>query len=867
MTGKRKRRILSDLLAVGGATAAALAASANYDIYEKMAGYLHRFEGMHLDEIVTVGLPTLAAGLTWFGFRRWREARSAYAEIQKSEEKYRALIENTNEAIMVAQDNKFKFANKAGERLLGEPLEKIVGKSFGEYIHPDDRSKVEDRHRRRMRGEDAPSSYSFKVVDRSGRIRWVRLNVAPFVWEKRPATLCFLNDISDIRQAMGRLAKSEDRYRSILESIEEGYIEVDLKGNIAFFNSSACRIFGLDEKGIKGLNLRSMTDYENKIRGIDKFNEVYRTGIPEKSFSWEITHKSGGKKTLSASISLIKDRHSKGTGFRSVIRDVTKEKMYEQELRKALIEADVANQAKSAFLANMSHEIRTPLNAIIGFAELLMDTGIDDSQREYIGLMQKSGNHLLDIINDILDISKIEAGEFTLEEMDFDPELMAYDVCEIIKPRTAQGVDILCRVGDEVPPFVKGDPGRYRQVLMNLMGNAAKFTKEGSIELGLDVGRSKGDGSDEGGDDAGKIMLHAYVKDSGTGIKEESIDKIFETFKQADTSTTRRYGGTGLGLSISREIAGLMGGRLYAESRYGEGSTFNFTSSLKKSGRKKPGRKKRMGLENLKVLAVDDNPSNLKLVGSMLEKEGIEAILVDDPKKAEAELEIAQRMGQPVDVVLTDMQMPEISGYDLARHIRGSGKEYSDVRIIACSSEMLKDYKECRELRFDGYINKPLKRESLYDMIETVMTGEKSETTRTKHSVKEEIKHSASILVAEDNPVNQKLISKVLENAGYSVRIAENGKKAVEIYSGSPELYDIILMDVQMPEMDGLSATQALRKMGHRIPIIAMTAHAMKEDEKMCLDAGMDGYISKPIKREIVYSVLERHVLDKQAMD
>ncbi len=555
----------------------------------------------------------------------------------------------------------------------------------------------------------------------------------------------------------------------------------------------------------------------------------------------------------------FKDESGKTLYFDGMVEDITARKRYEEALKRAKEEAEAATLAKSQFLANMSHEIRTPLNAVIGFTEMLLDTKLDSTQADFAKTAQKSGEALLSLINDILDFSKIEAGEMGLEAIEFDPELLAYDVCEVIRPRVGfKPVEILCRIADDVPASVNGDPGRLRQVLTNLMGNAAKFTESGEIELTLGIEETMKD----------RVKIHAVIRDTGIGISAENLSKIFEPFRQADGSTTRRYGGTGLGLSICRQIAHLMEGEVWAESELGKGSLFHFTGWLEKAEARATRKIAPVSLTNKMALLVDDNLTNLELLSRMLAAAGMQTVSVSQPDRVLDVMKEAQNSGQPFQVLISDIQMPGLSGYDVAGWIRRSKEPFSGVPMLALSSLLERDARRCQEAGFNGFLSKPIQRSKLFKILERILQREETglivqekEEIVTQYTVQEEKKHSLRILLAEDNPVNQKLAKLMLEQAGYQVALAGTGEEAVTVYSQTPDAFDLIFMDVQMPKVDGLEATRRIREKGFdAVPIIAMTAHAMKGDRDRCLEAGMNDYLSKPIRREAVLDILKKWV-------
>ena len=664
------------------------------------------------------------------------------------------------------------------------------------------------------------------------------------------------------RSAQESVRESEERFRLISETIHFGVFDIDQEGSCLYANTSYQEIFGLSlvesltrkwHEFLDPVDHDAVSEtWEAALRQMDTFSMDCRIVRPDGERRWVHVH----------SEPVFSDAGGRYTG---TVEDITDRKLAEDELKKAKELAESANMAKSQFLANMSHEIRTPMNGVIGFTDLLLDTELSDVQQDYTQTIKRSGVALLSLINDILDFSKIESGELDFEEIDFDPELLAYDVCDLVRPKIGTlPVELLCSIDDNIPAMVKGDPLRFRQVITNLLGNAPKFTESGEIELSLMVEAENAD----------SIKLHTAIRDTGIGIPEDKHATIFEPFQQADGSTTRKYGGTGLGLSICKQISNLMRGDVWVESRSGEGSTFHFTAWLGKCPEKETRRTAPVSLTGKRVLVVDDNVANARILKQLFTAAGMTANAVHRGEAVLSSLERAMAEGAPFDLCVSDIRMPDMDGFAVAMGIRGSGAPFSRIPLIALSSSLERDAQRCERAGFNGFLSKPARREKLLQMIGRVLFdgGEDRRThakekIHTQYSVREDLKHSVRILLAEDNPVNQKLATLMLGKAGYQVEVANNGREALEKYTASPDTFDLIFMDVQMPEMDGKETTQAIREQGFKqVPIVAMTAHAMKGDREMCLEAGMNDYITKPIKREAVFAIIEKNVFNKEDM-
>ncbi len=535
------------------------------------------------------------------------------------------------------------------------------------------------------------------------------------------------------------------------------------------------------------------------------------------------------------------------------------------ELNRAVKKAEEANVSKSLFLARMSHEIRTPMNSVVGFTDLAMEKTADPEMQEFLQSIKLGGDALLEVINEILDVSKIEAGRMKLEFLDFDPEVLAFNVCDLIIPRLGpKRLEVLCRIGDDVPANVTGDPGRFRQVLTNLMGNAVKFTGEGAIELSIDVMS----------EDRDSIKLNTVIKDSGIGIAPERLESIFKVYEQGDASVTRKYGGTGLGLPICKQIARLMKGDIEVESTPGKGSTFHFTAWFGKSAKKADAPVEPAAVEGKKVLFVDDNLRSRTIYKRLFRSAGLKATVVSKGAQVVPALKAARDMKEPFDLCILDIHMPEDSGYAVAKRIRGRSDNLASIPLLALSASVDKCHDKLMEHGFDGFLPKPTRKQVLVDVMGRLLgtagqhgvEGEQEQKRKgivTQHSVADEAKQSVRILMAEDNELNRKLANFILTRAGYRLDIANNGKQAVEMFLEHPDRYDLILMDIQMPEMDGIVATKHIREKGFAdIPIIALTASTMKGDRETFVQAGMDDFVPKPVKREVVYKVIKKWIFE-----
>jgi PAS domain S-box-containing protein len=650
-----------------------------------------------------------------------------------------------------------------------------------------------------------------------------------------------------------KLRASEERHRLFFESSPSGIYQTTLDGRLLDCNDAFARILGYASRD--ECLAKPMTEHYSAAEDRSEFVSRIMHEDRLSDLESKLKRKDGHAVWVLETAKLLESGNGASSIIEGTIIDITPRKAAEDALRLAKHTAEEANRAKSEFLANMSHEIRTPMNGIIGMTELALGTELTTEQREYLETVRVSADALLEIINDILDFSKIEARKLDIDTIDFDLRYAIDDTLRSLAPRAhSKGLELACQVAPEVPPALRGDPSRLRQILLNLIGNAVKFTETGEVVVRVDCGPVEGE----------RVVVTFTISDTGIGIPREKHASIFDPFTQADASTTRRFGGTGLGLTISARLAVLMGGEISVQSEPGHGTQFQVTLPFEVAVEVAvaAARRELKDLAGLDVLVVDDNATNRRILEGILSGWGIRPTVVDGGLAAIAALDRALASGNPFPLALIDFQMPDLDGFGLAERIKQRPELATTMIMMLSSVGHRGDAIRFRELGVASYLTKPVRQSVLLDAILAVLAGtdrpHDQKVLVTRHTINE-ARRPLRILLAEDNAVNRLLVTALLGKRGHTIVPVGNGHEAVDAIAGGT--FDLVLMDVQMPEMDGLEATAAIREAeqvtGGHVPIIALTAHAMKGDREACLAAGTDGYLSKPVNVAELFELIE----------
>jgi len=673
--------------------------------------------------------------------------------------------------------------------------------------------------------------------------------------------MVFVTSMVDRRFSIQTLAleSSEERYRLIVETAFDAFIGIDSVGAITEWNAQAEATFGRSRAEAIGRLASRFILQDRNSEGSESLEELLSSGSADsihKRFEGVGVRRDGAEFPVEMTLSAV--HHGQRRLFAVFVRDVTERKLMEREREKAKQDAEAANRAKSEFLANMSHEIRTPLNGVIGMTDLVLESHLTLEQRECLETVKLSADSLLHVINEILDFSKIEAGRLELEDEDYDiRDCMESTLKTLALKADEKSLELLCEVAPDVPDTVRGDSTRLRQVLMNLVGNALKFTRHGEVCLKATLVKNNEEGT----------IVHFVVSDTGIGIPPEKLKLIFESFAQADTSTTREFGGSGLGLTISRRLVEMMGGQIWVESQVGLGSQFHFTIHVSEAVQR-VANPKILGqpelLHGVKVLIVDDNRTNRRILDGLLRHWKMRPTTVEDGEQALYKVTSAYEDGEPFELILTDMHMPKMDGFDLVERIRSKPGLAASTIMMLSSGAQRGDTHRCEELGIVANLLKPVRQLELRNaLIQVIGAKEHPDQlpliSNAPVANRREPSRKLRVLLAEDNSVNQLLATRLLEKRGHFVKVTGNGREALDALTH--DQYDLILMDVQMPEMDGIEATKALREMekesGNHQPVVALTALVIKGDRERCIAAGMDAYLSKPIRQLELDEILD----------
>ena len=651
------------------------------------------------------------------------------------------------------------------------------------------------------------------------------------------------------KRAEDALRASEARFRALVENILESIFVVNEEGLITYAGPSAPQVVGYSVEEIQGQNVLDLVHPEDQARTRALFAQILQNPSVPYRGECQWRHKLDWRWYDFTAQNLLHDPNVRGVLINS--RDVIERKHVMIELQEAKEAADAANRAKSEFLANMSHEIRTPINGILGMTELALDTDLTSEQREYLVMAKQSSEVLLDVINDILDFSKVESGKLDLECIDFDlADCLSQEMSTLALRAHSKGLELAYRIAPEVPARVAGDPSRLRQIILNLVNNAIKFTECGEVVLDVE----------QKSHDENTAELHFRVADTGIGIPPEKQSLLFQAFTQADTSINRKFGGTGLGLAICARLVTLMGGRIWVESTEGVGSTFHFVVRFGIAPPPPP-EPVPVDLQQVPILIVDDNATNRQILTEYALAWGMRPLAVENSRAALETLRTAHCAGASFRVLLIDRRMPGIDGFTLAERVQRDPELAGPIIMMLTSDGQRGDGARCRQMGIWVYLVKPIHRPDLLRAVRLALGNAPGQQPSliTRHSLRES-RRKLSILVAEDNAVNRTVIVSFLQKMGHGVTVAEDGEQVLALVK--QQHFDLLFMDVRMPKLDGLSATRELRrqeqKLGGHLPVIAMTASVLPEDRESCLAAGMDTYISKPVGFDAVQDEIER---------
>ena len=790
------------------------------------------------------------------------EAAAFATELTSERERLQSLLDSSPVGIGISSGGIVRYANPR----LVEMIDVRLGESTHDlYVDPDERDRIESLLRQGTEKIHA----EMQMYAPSREIRDIAVDFFSTEYGGIPGVLVWMIDVTERNRAEEEIRRSQQHFSTVLDNLPDAALVIDKEGVVTSWNRAAEAMTGVKAADIIGKgNYEYAVAFYGERRPVvvdllrmpdevvaEKYAGVRRDGrilSGEVYIAPPLSH----PRYVQALACPLQDSDGNLIGGVEMIHDLTERKQFEEELAAAREAAEMASKAKAEFLANMSHEIRTPMNAIIGMTHLALKSGLDSRQRDYVEKIQRAGQHLLGIINDILDFSKVEAGKLDIESTDLDLEWVLQSVVNLIAEKAeAKGLELVCKLGAGVPTQLIGDPLRLSQILANYANNAIKFTETGEIVISVDLIEDSGN----------TVMLRFEVSDTGIGLTEEQKLKMFQDFQQADSSTTRKYGGTGLGLAISKRLAELMGGEVGVESVIGEGSTFWFTARLQK-GRHRRNLVPSIDLRGKRMLVVDDNESAREVLSEILASSTFDVTAVGSGVAALQEVAEQVKNGSPFEVVFLDWMMPGMDGFEVAGKVAELDPAVRPHLILVTAYGREEGLRGAEAVGIEEVLVKPVTASVVFDSVlrvlgsdpngdspEKVLTGRWTPAALTRDPG---VRRSGKVLLVEDNDLNQQVASELLGDAGFTVEIAENGEVAVAMVQGGA--FDVILMDMQMPVMDGLTATRELRRLGVTVPIIAMTANALQADRDACAAAGMDDYLAKPIDPESLTAALDR---------
>jgi PAS domain S-box-containing protein len=776
------------------------------------------------------------------------QERKATEALQERERLYRALVENASDIIYQTDaSGVFKMVNPVGLRITGYSENEVIGKHYLDVVHPNYRQEIAEFYKTQLLQRIPGTYYEYPIVTKNGEILWFGQSTQLVMdGDTIVGFQSIARDITQRREAEEKLRSANEMLEKLLATAATAIFTVDPEGNITGVNEEFCRLTGFEQHEVVGKHCSIFSPPpcgpDDILSESDRKNSVFKRECALKA-------KDGRKLTVLMNATLMKDDNGKTVGAIESFVDVT-------ELIEARYAAEQSSRAKSDFLARMSHEIRTPMNAIIGMTELALGTHLTPEQRDYLTLVESAADSLLKVINDVLDFSKIEVGKLELFPEDFDLDDCVWDTLRVLGPEAnRKGLELAYYVHSDVPRSLVGDAGRLRQILTNLVSNSIKFTRQGQIEVQVETD-SRTDR---------EVVLYFRVADTGIGIPLNKQATIFEAFEQVDGSITRASGGTGLGLAIARQLVEMMGGRIWLASRINQGTTFHFTVTcgLQRETTEQQLLRPEIDLAGIRALVVDDNDINRRMLRDVLNNWGVATVEVDSARAAIDAIEAANRDKKPFSLALIDYMMPEMDGIQLIERINQDHSLTMEKILLLTSGAGPVASRRAAHLGVSAFLLKPIKQSQLLSAMTAALRKESlvpPDAAASGVGPSVEPGRGLRVLLAEDNVINQRLVVRLLEKAGHSVIVTPNGRKALEALESGR--FDLIIMDIQMPEMSGFEATRLIREKekhtGEHIPIVALTAHAMKGDREKCLEAGMDAYLTKPVRREDLFETVSR---------